>query len=233
MRLMSPIASADQITSAQLLSLLQANFDRTLDGRYAIGQGVVMSAFLHPLASLTDGELRAAIRQVAALADNFGGTLSSGDLQFTGGKEGLNALITKGDSFFSESKFKESSKIFEEAISKFPNQPIPYFARGHALFAAAEFRKASQSLQKGLDLYPEWPNSGINLESFFKNKDLFENRLRQLESQVLAVPNDASLLFLQAYVQHFSGQTQKSRASFERLRDLDSGKKYATLFLPN
>ena len=82
MRLIAPIAKLDSLEEAPLAILLTANFHTTLDARYAISEGVVYAAFLHPLSTLTHEELESAIRQVSALSRNFGSSYSSGELVY-------------------------------------------------------------------------------------------------------------------------------------------------------
>ena len=52
MRLISPIAKLDSLQPAHLEVLLVANFHTTLDARYALSEGVIYAAFLHPLSTL-------------------------------------------------------------------------------------------------------------------------------------------------------------------------------------
>jgi len=61
---------------------MEANFDRTLDARYALFQGKLWSVYLHPLNSLTEEEFAAALDQVANLVETYGTTYASGQLQF-------------------------------------------------------------------------------------------------------------------------------------------------------
>jgi len=86
MRVMTPVGRLSDTggdTDADLLRvLLEANFDRALDARYALHDGVLWSAFIHPLASLGAGLLADAIAQVVTLADNTGTTFASSDLFF-------------------------------------------------------------------------------------------------------------------------------------------------------
>ncbi len=84
MRLLSPILAESDVNDEQRTLLLRANFHTALDARYAFGDGMLFSAFLHPLSTLTDEDLLSAMRQVAALAQNFGGSYSSGELVFPG-----------------------------------------------------------------------------------------------------------------------------------------------------
>ncbi|MEE9218877.1 MAG: hypothetical protein V3U98_07390 [Acidobacteriota bacterium] len=82
MRIVTPITDEDNLTDQHRSMLLDANFHTTLDARYATSNGILYAAFIHPLVSLTEDEVLSAIRQVAALARNFGTTFSSGELNF-------------------------------------------------------------------------------------------------------------------------------------------------------
>ena len=82
MRIVSPIREGDSIEATQLTTLLEANFDRALDGRYALYRGNLWSVYLHPLSPLTEKELASALDQVANLVKTYGSTYSSSHLQF-------------------------------------------------------------------------------------------------------------------------------------------------------
>jgi len=84
MRIISPIANEADLSAKQLKILLAANFHLTLDARYATSNGVLYAAFIHPLSSLHEKEVLAALRQVSQLVKNFGTSYSSGGLTFGG-----------------------------------------------------------------------------------------------------------------------------------------------------
>lgn len=103
MRIMIPILSADQLNEAILFRIMQANFDSALDARYAIGQGILWSTFIHPLSSLTEPDFLSAIGQTMNTATSFGTTFSSGELIYGGGDSGslqqrqlIDDLLEKG-----------------------------------------------------------------------------------------------------------------------------------------
>ncbi|MEL7198451.1 MAG: hypothetical protein AAGL10_09065 [Pseudomonadota bacterium] len=91
MRIITPIAETAALPEGAMERLMQANFDTALDARYAVGQGLVWGAFLHPLDSLTTRDFASGILQTKSLADMFGTTFSSGALNYGGGDSG--ALI--------------------------------------------------------------------------------------------------------------------------------------------
>lgn len=84
MRIMAPVVEDVELPAEQVRVLLEANFDRALDARYAVARGYVWSAFVHPLSSLTDGDFVDGVTQVVALADNYGTSYSSTNLVFGG-----------------------------------------------------------------------------------------------------------------------------------------------------
>ena len=85
MRLMMPIRKFDPRKAQDLrlaLIALHSNYDRALDARYALQDGVLWSVFIHPLESLTEGDLKNGINQVRALRKNTGTTFTSSELLF-------------------------------------------------------------------------------------------------------------------------------------------------------
>lgn len=82
MRIIAPITEVNALDAETLQKMLTANFHSALDGRYAIGNGVVYAAFLHPRSTLQAEDFRSALRQVGELVRTFGSTYSSGGLSF-------------------------------------------------------------------------------------------------------------------------------------------------------
>lgn len=77
MRIIAPVINLEDMTQGQVNDILAANFQTALDARYAANQGVLYSAFIHPLSTLNHDEVYSALGQVAALVKNFGTTYSS------------------------------------------------------------------------------------------------------------------------------------------------------------
>ncbi len=102
MRVIVPIVKVADIEEGELLRLMQANFDSTLDARYSVANGVVWSAFIHLLSPLSDGEFISGLAQAMTAATTFGSTYSSGALIFRGGdsdekqREYYESIIEKG-----------------------------------------------------------------------------------------------------------------------------------------
>jgi len=85
MRIMIPIADASDLETDQLYRMLQANYESALDARYAIAQGLVWSVYIHPLSTLTEGELLLSLAQTYNAAETYGTSFSGGLFQFGGG----------------------------------------------------------------------------------------------------------------------------------------------------
>ena len=85
MRIMIPIADASELEADVLYRMLQANYESALDARYAIAQGLVWVAYIHPLSPLTETELVLALAQTYNAAETYGSSYSGGLFQFGGG----------------------------------------------------------------------------------------------------------------------------------------------------
>lgn len=84
MRIIAPITAYDQLQEEQKEAMLIANFHSSLDTRYAVSDGIVYAAYVHPLAELTDEQVKSAMRQIASAVLSFGSEYTSGELQFNG-----------------------------------------------------------------------------------------------------------------------------------------------------
>ena len=78
MRIVAAVVEESLLTVASARILLQANFGKTFDARYALRDGVLYAVYLHPLSTLDLRELESALPQVARLVRNYGSTYSAG-----------------------------------------------------------------------------------------------------------------------------------------------------------
>lgn len=103
MRTMVPIRTVDDMTSDEVLRVMQANFDTALDARYAIANGKLWGAFIHPLASLEKDEFISGLGQTVNIAKTYGTLFSGGALAFGGGdsvplqRQLIDDLLKKGE----------------------------------------------------------------------------------------------------------------------------------------
>lgn len=84
MRIIAPVAEVSNLTDAHIKAAMVSNFHLALDARYAIGNGMMFAAYIHPMKELTDQQLESAISQVSTLRLTFGTKYTSGELTFGG-----------------------------------------------------------------------------------------------------------------------------------------------------
>ena len=82
MRIMAPIGEMRKADPGFLSILLQANFDRALDAKYAMRKKELWSVFMHPMSTLVPDDLGTFMDQVAKLVQNTGTTYASSELIF-------------------------------------------------------------------------------------------------------------------------------------------------------
>lgn len=82
MRIISPVAMEEDLEPDQLKACMEANFHSALDVRYALSEGTVWVAYIHPLQELTKQQAIDAITQVFNAAETFGSTYNSTHLVF-------------------------------------------------------------------------------------------------------------------------------------------------------
>lgn len=82
MRIMAPITSTDSIGESEMRFMLDANYARALDAKFAIQDGVVWSLFNRPLVGLDRETFVDGADQVVTLRKNYGTSYRSTDLTF-------------------------------------------------------------------------------------------------------------------------------------------------------
>ena len=82
MRLMAGVIEQAKLKEEDLVVLMEANFDRALDAKYALSNNVLWSVFAHPLRELEKEQAIDALYQVKNLVNNYGGTYTSTDFVF-------------------------------------------------------------------------------------------------------------------------------------------------------
>ena len=97
MRIMSPIGVIDELDVDLLHVLLEANYDRALDARYAMQGHELWAVVVHPLATLATDDLPSLFDQVVLLVKNTGTTFASTELVFRAFPEGGIVLETEDD----------------------------------------------------------------------------------------------------------------------------------------
>lgn len=103
MRAMIPIGSAADLSPEDLQRVMQANFDSTLDARYAIANGMLWAAFIHPLSPLKKDQLISGLAQTVNIAKTYGTLYTGGAAEYGGGDSQdlqralIEELLKKGE----------------------------------------------------------------------------------------------------------------------------------------
>lgn len=84
MRIVAYIAEQSDIDPEQLVDMLEANYHSALDARYALADGYVVAAFLHPFKELDGNQFVLGMYQVISCAETFGSYYSGGTMVFGG-----------------------------------------------------------------------------------------------------------------------------------------------------
>jgi len=92
MRFIAPIREIDDMDKAEYERCLEANFHTALDIKYAISDGVLWSAFMHPFAELTESQAKDALQQVYNGVLTYGSSYNSSNLSFPASKENKSKL---------------------------------------------------------------------------------------------------------------------------------------------
>lgn len=82
MRIITPIKTVEESSAEEIMNCMEANFHTALDVKYAISDGVIWVAFIHPLKELSEVQVIDALSQVWAGAMTYGTTYSSTNLTF-------------------------------------------------------------------------------------------------------------------------------------------------------
>lgn len=103
MRAMVPIRAADDMSSEEMLRVMQANFDTALDARYAVAQGRLWGVFIHPLSPLEKDQFISGLGQAVNLAKTYGSLYTGGAMSFGGGdsvplqRQLIDRLLERGE----------------------------------------------------------------------------------------------------------------------------------------
>ena len=84
MRLMAGVVESAKLSREDLDILMEANYDRALDAKYAISDNILWAVYVHPLRELHEKQIIDALYQVFALVKNYGTTYTSTDMIFGG-----------------------------------------------------------------------------------------------------------------------------------------------------
>ena len=141
-------------------------------------------------------------------------------------------FVEYGDRHFKRGDYRKAAERYRKAESQASEIADIYFRQGFAEMGAERYPDAVAAISKGLELKPDWPNSGFVLEELYPTAEAKREVFRQLHSHVAQNPNDADAQYMLAVLQHFDGQSEAAELRFRRVVDLVGVGTRARAFLP-
>jgi len=84
MRVMA-LVTDEPLGEPELRAVMEANFDRAREAKYAMSHGRLWALFMHPLSELSHTLFDAAVKQVTNLVRNYGTTYDGAGVRITRG----------------------------------------------------------------------------------------------------------------------------------------------------
>lgn len=140
--------------------------------------------------------------------------------------------LAVGKDAFAAGEYGRAFFRFRKAAEGAPDQALPHFLLAQALTALGKYRDAVSAIHVGLALDPTWPATGPRLAALYgPGDDEIALHLQQLDAARAQHPDDAVLLFLQAYILWFDGRKDDARPLFQKAAVLVPDRKDIDRFL--
>jgi hypothetical protein len=128
-----------------------------------------------------------------------------------------NRLLDLGRDAFATGEYGRAVQRFRQATVVSPREPVAHFLLAQSLVALGKYGDAANSIHAGLTLQPEWPTFRFRpIELYAANVADYADHLRRLDEVLRQRPDDAVLLFLNAYQLWFDGRREEARQLFQR-----------------
>ncbi|HEV3415604.1 MAG TPA: tetratricopeptide repeat protein [Pirellulales bacterium] len=126
-------------------------------------------------------------------------------------------LIDQGDAEFVQRRFAQALLRYRDAAAAARDLAEAQFRQGFALVAMARFADAAKAFRHGLQLDPEWADSGFHLDELYgANKILKQSHLDALRKAVKDHPHDPDALFVLGVCLYFDDQIDAAAPLFRR-----------------
>ncbi len=141
-------------------------------------------------------------------------------------------FVEYGDRHFKKGNYRKAAERYRKAESQAPDIPDVYFRQGFAELGVGRYAEAVVAMQEGLELNPDWPNSGFVLEELYPSPEAKRDVFRELHAHLEDHPHDADALYLLSVLRHFDGQAEAAEVGFRRVVQLTGLGHHAQPFLP-
>jgi tetratricopeptide (TPR) repeat protein len=142
-------------------------------------------------------------------------------------------FVDYGDRQFKRGDYRQAVERYRKAQAQAPDVADIYFRLGFAEMGSGKYAEAVSAIRDGLQLKPDWPNSGFVLEELYPTAETKREVFRQLHAYLDQNPNDADAQYLLAVLQYFDGQSEAAEVRFRRVVELTGVDTHARAFLPN
>lgn len=142
-------------------------------------------------------------------------------------------FVEYGDRQFKKGDYRDALDRYRKAARQASEIADIHFRQAFALVGVTRYAEATEAVKRGLDLRPDWPNSGFVLEELYPSAQAKRDIFRQLHTQVDTSPNDAEARYMLAVMQHFDGQDAAAEVNFRQVIQLLGTAWHATAFLPS
>jgi tetratricopeptide (TPR) repeat protein len=120
-----------------------------------------------------------------------------------------DAYMNTAEGYFKEGKFYKAADVYELASVWLPEASRAHLGKGFALFGAGEYMSSAYYVARAIELEPELAARSINLDKLIGDRDVFENRMVEL-NKWQQQSGAGELAFLMAYVYYHDGKTAEA-----------------------
>ncbi len=132
--------------------------------------------------------------------------------------------VTNGDRLFRDGKYHEALQKYKSASRGAGDLAEAHFRQGISLIATGRYELAATSIKKGMQVSPEFVNSGFRLEEIYGDAHLAKStHVESLARTALERPDDSDMLFLLGMLLHLDGESDRAMKFFRRASDLAAG----------
>ncbi|MBN1490062.1 MAG: tetratricopeptide repeat protein [Phycisphaerae bacterium] len=139
--------------------------------------------------------------------------------------------MNAGGDAFARGAYDEARRAFVAAMVEMPNNIDPMLALALTHFATGEYELAAMLLQQVLPDHPEIAQSLFDLRTQYPDAETLAKQITALRSHIESHPSEIAPRVLLGFVEHFSGQREEARKTFEAVAAQAPDNAVAAVFL--
>ncbi|GAB4139199.1 MAG: hypothetical protein Tsb009_07960 [Planctomycetaceae bacterium] len=140
-----------------------------------------------------------------------------------------------GDEYLRKQEYSKALTRYRSAVAVASDRADAHFRMGYAYAALGKYDLAVDAFKLGLQLDPQWPQTGQSLGRIFgrENEIATSQMIGNVTRWAKADIRDPDRLFLIGVLLHFSNRTHQSSQVFEAAYRLAGGGRHLAAFLQN